>query len=210
MRILKRTIETLSSILKHGLWMSLILCASVGQAQDVELTDAETEWLKAHPVITVHNEANWPPFNFYEGGAPRGLSIDYMELIAERIGVQFQYVSGPSWDEFLTMIRNKDLDVMLNIVKTEDRQKYVLFTEPYAFNPNVIASRKASRYESIEDLFGKTISFPEGFFYEEVLTREYPQIKRLPVKDTFESLKAVSFGSADAALGEYAVFNHLM
>ncbi|MBW1849896.1 MAG: transporter substrate-binding domain-containing protein [Deltaproteobacteria bacterium] len=174
------------------------------------LTDEEVAFLKQHPVIRVHNETDWPPFNFFENSRPQGLSIDYMNLLAKKIGIRVEYISGPSWNDFLGMIKIKELDVMLNIVKTEDRQKYILYTEPYALNPNVIVSTKENKYEKIEELFGKTIAFPKGFFYEEVLTKSYPQIKRLPVASTFESLKAVSFGKADAAVGENAVFHHLI
>ncbi|MFC1745839.1 transporter substrate-binding domain-containing protein, partial [Candidatus Riflebacteria bacterium] len=176
----------------------------------ITLTAEEKSWLKTHREIRVHNETAWAPFNFNEGGKPKGLSIDYMNLLAERIGIKINYISGPSWGEFLGMIKKKELDIMLNIVKTEDRQKYLLYTEPYTLNPNMIVSRKANRYEKIEELYDKTVAFPKGFFYEEVLKKNYPQIKRLPVKDTFESLKAVSFGKADAALGENAVFHHFI
>ncbi len=176
----------------------------------LNLSDKEKAWIKENPKIKVHNETNWAPFNFYENDEPKGLSIDYMNLLFQKIGIEIDYISGPSWGEFLSMIKNKELDVMLNIVKTEDRLKYVLYTEPYVENPNVIVSGKENRYEKIEELFGKTVSFPKGFFYEEVLTKHYPQIKRLPVLDTLESLKSVSFGKADAALGESAVFNHLI
>jgi len=100
--------------------------------------------------------------------------------------------------------------VMLNIVKTTDRQTYLNYTRPYADNPNTILSRREKAYNSIEELFGKTVSVPKGFFYEEVLRRDFPKIKLHLVKDTLDSMKAVSFGKADAALGELAVFNHLL
>jgi PAS domain S-box-containing protein len=169
------------------------------------LTEQEVVWLQEHPVIRVHNEKDWPPFNYFEYGRPRGLSIDYMDLVAEELGLKVEYVTGPSWNEFLGMVTRKELDVMLNIVKTEDRMKYLLYTEPYIRNPNVIVSSEKSPYETVEALFGKTVAFPKGFFYEEVLTKSFPQIKRLPVEDTLASLKAVTFGQADAALGEEAV-----
>ncbi|MBW2707143.1 MAG: transporter substrate-binding domain-containing protein, partial [Deltaproteobacteria bacterium] len=95
-------------------------------------------------------------------------------------------------------------------VKTEDRMKYLLYTEPYIKNPNVIVSLQESPYETIQALFGKTVAFPKGFFYEEVLTKSFPKIKRLPVEDTLASLKAVTFGRADAALGEAAVMRTLI
>jgi PAS domain S-box-containing protein len=179
-------------------------------AHPLGLTAEEQRWLEAHPVIRVHNEKDWPPFNFFEYGSPRGLSIDYMNLLGARLGLKIEYVTGPSWSEFLSMAKRKELDVMLNIVRTEDRHKYLLFTEPYVRNPNVIVSLQEQPYETIDELFGKTVAFPKGFFYEEVLTRLFPQIKRLPVEDTLASLKAVTFGKADVALGEEAVARTLI
>ncbi len=177
---------------------------------ELELTAEERDWIASHRIIRVHNETDWAPFNFAEDGVPQGLSIDFMNSLAERVGLEVEYVTGPSWGEFLEMMKRRELDVMLNIVRTPDREKYLLFTPPYIDNPNTILSRKDTPYTRLEELFGKTVSVPKGFFYEEVLNRDYPQIKVLPLRDTIDTMKAVSFGKADAALGELAVFNHLM
>ena len=104
-------------------------------ALKIILTAEEQNWINQHPVIRVHNEKDWPPFNYFEYGTPRGLSIDYMNQVAEKLGIKVEYVTGPSWNEFLGMVKRKELDVMLNIVKTEDRMKYLLYTEPYIKNP---------------------------------------------------------------------------
>jgi len=87
----------------------------------INLSEREQIFLNTHPVIRVHNEKNWPPFNYFEYGSPRGLSIEYMDLLAARLGLKVEYISGPSWNEFLGMVKRKELDVMLNIVRTEDR-----------------------------------------------------------------------------------------
>jgi len=191
-------------------WISFAENKIVQDRTKVILTAEEQNWIEQHPVIRVHNEKDWPPFNYFEYDTPRGLSIDYMNQVAERLGIRIEYVTGPSWNEFLGMVKRKELDVMLNIVKTEDRMKYLLYTEPYVKNPNVIVSSEDTTYETIEALFGKTVAFPKGFFYEEVLTKSFPRIKRLPVENTLASLKAVTFGQADAALGEAAVVRTLI
>ena len=166
--------------------------------------------MAAHPRIRVHNEKDWPPFNYFEHGAPRGLSIDYMNILAERIGLDVQYITGPSWGEFLRMLRDKKLDVMLNIVKTPDREKYVLYTEPYARNPNIIVSAQAKPFRTIQALKGHSVAIPKGFFYEEILTKNYPEITIVPFKNLSECLNALSVGSVDAALGEMLAVQYLI
>ncbi|MCK5001490.1 MAG: PAS domain S-box protein [Gammaproteobacteria bacterium] len=207
--ILQKGLDTISDKERRAIeqrWLRLQ--AVIEEPSITDLTSEEKQWLGQHPVIRVHNEMDWPPFNFYERGAPRGFSIDYMNLLAEKLGIKVEYQTGPSWNEFLQLTRNKQLDVMLNIVKTQERQKYLLYTEPYVTTPNVIVSPRDAPISSISELNGRTVAFPKGFFYEEVLTRDYPQIKRLPVEDTLASLKVVALGKADAVLGEDPVLRY--
>ena len=52
-----------------------------------------------------------------------GYSIDYMNLLASKVGLIIEYISGPNWNDFLEMIKENKIDVMLNIGKTENREK---------------------------------------------------------------------------------------
>lgn len=175
----------------------------------VELTEKEKTWLSDHPVIRVHNELNWPPFNYNKDGVPTGFSIEYMNQLTNRIGIKIKYISG-EWGELLDKAFDKKLDVMLNIVKTPERQKRLLYTDTYAKNPNVIIAKKGSSISDTQSLFGKKVAYPEGFFYDEVLKTKFPEIIRVPMKDTLETLKAIQYGKVDAALGELAVVNYLI
>jgi ABC-type amino acid transport substrate-binding protein len=116
----------------------VLLATGLARAQkaEIDLSADEIAWLVDHPKIRVHNESNWPPFNFARDGQAMGYSIDFMNLLAERVGLEAEYVTGPSWNDFLEMMKRRELDVMLNIVKTPERLKYLLYTPPYANNPN--------------------------------------------------------------------------
>ena len=127
-----------------------------GESAAIELSPIERAWIEAHPVIRVHNETNWPPFNFFANDRPQGFSIDFMNIVAKKTGLEIRYITGPTWDEFLSMMKSGDLDVMLNIVKTPEREKYLLYTLPFAANPNSILSRKEEPFDKLEDLFGKS------------------------------------------------------
>ncbi|MBL7002477.1 MAG: transporter substrate-binding domain-containing protein [Gammaproteobacteria bacterium] len=196
--------------LSHASEINLIENNKIKNSLTSLLSNKEKDFLKSHPIIRVHNETDWPPFNYSKKGKPQGYSIDYMNLIAEKGGFKVEYVTGPTWNGFLAMIKEGSLDVMLNIVKTPERLKYLLYTTPYADNPNAILSKKDTPFKSIDSLFGKTVAIPKGFFTEEILRKKYPEIKLLTVKNMLEAMKAVAFGNADAALGELAVFNHLL
>ena len=178
----------------------------------INLTPEEQAFIDAHPVIRVHNEQNWAPFNFNEHGAATGFSIDYMNLLAEKIGFQVKFISGPSWNEFLTMIEKRQLDVMLNIVKTDEREKYIRFTaKPYLETPRAIVVRKDdTTVRKFRDLYGRTVAVEKGFFYEKYLRQNHPEIDVMPVKNTVATLRAVANGDADATLGVIQVEQFLI
>ncbi|MCZ6808423.1 MAG: transporter substrate-binding domain-containing protein, partial [Proteobacteria bacterium] len=127
-------------------------------AQNLELTEAEQAWISDHPVIRVHNETDWPPFNFNVDGQATGFSIDYINLLADEIGLEVDFVSGPTWQQFIDMMRSGDLDVMLNIVETPARREFLLYTDPYSITSPVLAvQEQAPDVGSMGNLVGKTL-----------------------------------------------------
>jgi polar amino acid transport system substrate-binding protein len=173
------------------------------------LSDEEREFLSKTEKIRVHNETDWAPFNFNENGTPRGFSIDYINLLAEKIGMEILFESGPSWNEFLEMMKSGDLDVMLNIAETPERLKFLTFTRSYASLIQMLYTRQDfPAITSIEDLFGKRFAVPKGFFLDEIL-KKYPQIEIVEVENTTESILAVSVGKADALFDIMPVVNYI-
>ncbi|MFP8965791.1 diguanylate cyclase [Pokkaliibacter sp. CJK22405] len=185
--------------------------AASADASTPALTEAEKVWLKKHGVIRVHNEMNWPPFNFNEGGTPTGFSIDYMNLLAAKLNMPIRYITGPEWDDFLQMIRNGSLDVMLNIVNTPGRREFMAFSDPYITSPTgIFVTRDNTNIHSLDDLNGKTVAIPRGFFFEEILKKSYPRINLLLEEDALQNLESVAFGRADATIGEPGVMKYLI
>ena len=176
----------------------------------IELDENERNFLHDNPVIRVHNELKWPPFNYNQNGIPRGLSIDYMNLLADKAGLKIEYVSGPSWNDFLNMMKNKEHDLMLNIVKTEEREEYLLFTDHYLKNPNIIVSKSDKPYTDIEELNNKKIAIVKGHFYNEIFRKQYPNIEIVSVDSVLGGMKAVSYGRVDATVAEDAVARYIL
>lgn len=209
--ILNKAIKSVSNSEKkllNKMWLGNSYSKGIGTSEI--LTEADKMWLSQHNIIKVMNQVNWPPFNFNKNGVPMGYSIDCMNLVAKKLGIKVQYIQGQTWNESLEMIKNKQIDIMLNIVKTPERSTYLNFTQPYAKNSTVIVSHKNNIILTLEDLNGKTVAFQKGYFYKEVLKNEYPKVKFLEAESVLEALNMVSRGEIDACIDEVAVVNYLI
>lgn len=178
----------------------------------IDLTSEERAYLENHPIIKVHNEADWAPFNYNTLGKPLGFSIEYMNLLASKIGIQVEYITGPSWDEFVNMLKNEQIDVMLNIAKTKEKEAYFNFTSSYVKSIAVAFAKvdKAYPYNKLRDFEGKTLAIMQGFYEEQLIKQDFPKIKILPVNSSQEALKAVALGRADGTISNFAVGNYLL
>jgi hypothetical protein len=62
-------------------------------AQSLELTSAQRQWLAAHKVVRVAPDPDLAPIDGIDAeGRQRGLSADYLKLIAARTGLEFKVV----------------------------------------------------------------------------------------------------------------------
>ncbi|MBL0712233.1 MAG: transporter substrate-binding domain-containing protein, partial [Desulfosarcina sp.] len=175
-----------------------------------KLSDAEQHYLAVTEKIRVHNESDWAPFNYNENGAPKGYSIDFIRLLAEKTGLAVEFVSGSTWDEYLGMMKAGTLDIMLNIAATAERKEYLAFTPSYVEMIQMLYTRKEfPEVNGIEDLFGQRFAVPRGFYIAEAL-QPYPQIKVVEVRDTTAAILAVSTGKADALFDLMPVVNFIM
>ena len=166
-----------------------------------KLTKEEIEFLEKNQPLRLHNEQYWPPYNFNENGVPKGFVIDYMNLIGKKLNIKIKYISGPSWNEFMEMLKINQLDAIINIAKSDEREKFFNFTNPYHSASNAIYVKKGDEnLDSLEKLKGKTIVMPKGFFAQQFIEKYYPEIKQILVKDSLEALELLSLGKADATV----------
>ncbi|MDT8998435.1 transporter substrate-binding domain-containing protein [Paucibacter sp. APW11] len=172
------------------------------------LTAEERAFLAQHPVIRAHNEQDWAPFNFNRNGQPQGYTIDLLRRLEPKLGVRFEFVSGPDWATFIEMLKKRQIDLVGNMVQTPDREHFALFTSPLISSLPGIASRREQPLRNLAELQGKTVAVVRGFWHQEAIEKHHPGLKLLLTRDTQEALKAVAFGQADAAIDDGPVLNY--
>ena len=188
------------------------LFACSAAAAPLQLSPDEQAWLGAHRVVRARISSSYPPFEFYANNSFQGIAYDYVQLIAERLGIRIEPVTGLSWQEALDQLAsNSGVDLIVLITRDKSRESSIEFTRNYISFPKVIFTRKDSRFVAgIKDLSGKTVAIETGFIEIDYLKRDIPQVKLLETKTTEEALKSVATGKADAYVGNLAVASYLI
>ncbi|MBF0225165.1 MAG: transporter substrate-binding domain-containing protein [Desulfobacterales bacterium] len=177
----------------------------------MQLTPEEKIFLDNNPIIKVSNETDWPPFDFAVGNQPQGFSIDLMNILAERIGMQVKYVNGYTWDELENMFKNKKIDIIHPVVQVDYRKKFGLYTIPFCENKTVFITKKGSKpILSIDQLHDKIMAVPRSYAQESYMLMNHPKVNLLLVENTIEAMRSVDDGRADATVEVYGVAIYLI
>lgn len=175
------------------------------------LTTEEQAWRQDNQVIRVH-VGNAPPYHFWDNG-PKGISIEFLDLIVKRTGLKIKYLSGDmNCGEVLENIRNHTkVDLVPTAQRTSERDDFLLFSRDYLKLPWVIFTRQDEKNVfALEDLAGKTIAIERGLVLQERLAKEFPQIRQKLFDSASDALAAVSENQVDAYVGNLTIAQYLI
>lgn len=166
--------------------------------QKIQLTSAEKEWLSEHPIIKATNYTNWAPIDFNIAGKPTGFSIDYLDLVAEKIGIEVEYVSDNSLPRLFQKLRDKEIDIGHALVQTEERKSYLKFTRPYVEFPLYYFGRVGARpVNNLSDLNGRRIGLINGIASANIIKQNYSFLTLIEQSSVQEAFQSLANGSID-------------
>ncbi|PUE63432.1 hypothetical protein B0174_11360 [Arcobacter caeni] len=178
---------------------------------NLNLTKEEIEYLKNKKVLKVPSIETLPPFNFTENGKAKGYSIDYMELVGKYLDIKIEFISDKTWDEYLQMLKNKEIDLIPHMAITKERQEYFAFTNFNHIEYDAgIAVHRNSKIDSMEDLKDKVIAVTKKSFVETYLKTNFPDFSLVLVSSTAEAVEFLSLGKADVAIGNLPGLNYFI
>jgi polar amino acid transport system substrate-binding protein len=190
--------DKLSTLLLKCLFVSLLIVTTLANvsaqssSEAVSLTERERSWVAEHPTITAVNNTAYAPFDYISAGEPAGLSIDYLNLITSKVGLKVQYVNYGSWFENLKMGMEQKIDILPALSKTEDRQEYFTFSDPYIIDDLVFWGRVGSeRINNLKDLKDKRIGIIEGDSIFTFYKKHYPELNYVVFTTNMGALNAL-------------------
>ncbi|RQW89831.1 MAG: PAS domain S-box protein [Geobacter sp.] len=173
------------------------------------LTAVERAWLKAHPVIRLAPDPDFPPVEYYDrNGAYQGITADYVALIEKKLGIHLEIVRLRNWDEIISKAKSRKIDAYV-ATKTPQRVEYLLFTRPFLEFPVVIIAReKVKGPLTLEKLTGMKISAVSNYAAHNFIAYNYPKLHLDLTPDVQTGLRKVAFGQSDAFVENLATASY--
>lgn len=177
--------------------MKKVLLATLLAAVTFSATAAET--------LRFATEASYPPFESIDANNQIvGFDVDLANALCKEIDATCTF-SNQAFDSLIPGLKFRRFDVvMAGMDITPERQKQVLFTNPYYDNSALFVGQKGKNAD-IASLKGKKVGVQNGTTHQKFITDKHPEIKTSPY-DSYQNAKLdLQSGRIDAVFGDTAV-----
>lgn len=192
------------------LFLPLTATSEINRGVSDPLNSEERAWLNAHPRLRLAPDPEFKPIEFFnDKGIYDGIGADFLRLISQKLRVEFEIVRYAHWDDVIEGIKKREIDILNAVVKSPQRERYLLFPKPYLYIPSVIIVRKSVSTDlKLNQLEGMHVVMVSNYGYLDLIRNQYPDIGIETVPDLKTALRKVSFGMADAFVGDLATASH--
>jgi len=181
----------------------LLLFSSVPFSLHAEILNPEERaYLRQLGTVRMCGDPDWTPYEYVsENGNYEGIAADLIRLIAERTGVRVELVRTADWNESIEFSKSGKCDILVFLNQTPQRDEWLLFTDPYFSDPNVLITRNEHDYISdLTGFSGEVMALPEGTSIEERVRNDYPGLKIMKTGSEAEAFRMVEDGRAHMTL----------
>ena len=117
---------------------------------------------KADNVLTMATNAEFPPYEYYDGDKVVGIDAEVAAAIAEKLGMELEIVDT-AFDSIIPAVQAKKYDIgMAGMTVTDERLEEVNFSDTYAKGVQVVIVKEGSEITTVDDLFAEGASHAVG------------------------------------------------
>lgn len=175
-------------------------------AEKSKETDLLTE-IKEKGTILIGTEGTYTPYTYHdETGELVGFDVEIAKAVAERLGVEAQFVET-NWDSIIAGLDAERFDVVVNQVGiTEERLEKYDFSTPYTVTrAALIVAKDNDTINTFEDLEGKIAAQGLTSNYGKMSTEYGAEL--MSTDGSFsKAIELVSTGRADATINDEVSF----
>jgi len=152
--------------------------------------------------VLVGIDHDYPPYEFVDSdGRPTGFAVELFRAVADAEGIEFELRAGP-WAEIRRDLERGALDVVVGMVRTEERARLLDFTIPTLLVEHAAFVRSESGFTTPRQLLGHSVVVEEGKLWDDELTvlAEQHELRLTRVPTSHDALRALVAGRFDAAV----------
>lgn len=161
----------------------------------------------AAETIRFATEASYPPFEFVGADNKiQGFDVDLANALCKQLQAECSF-TNQAFDSLIPSLKFKRFDaVIAGMDITAEREKQVLFTQPYYANSALFVAGK-DKIANITELQGKKVGVQNGTTHQKYLADLHPEITSVPY-DSYQNARLdLTNGRIDAVFGDSAVVN---
>ena len=178
----------------------------------IELSPAESVWLRQHPVWRVSADPAWPPFSKLDGGTRwSGIDLDMIRLVAGKIGAQIELLPVASWPDLQEKLKARSVDILTGTAHGVARLETANFTDSYLSFPVAIITRDGAPFlVGLSGLEGHKVAVPRDYSTADLLLKDFPGVITVHATNAEHALRLLSKGEVDAVVENLAVASHFI
>jgi len=158
--------------------------------------------------IRVGVASGFPPYQYEKNGHPAGLDVELTEALAAELGVSVIWIQAP-WDNLTARLRlTKELDLLVGMEKTTDRQRlYLLGRDLYTRKNLLFLRAEETSIQKLEDLTDRLVARDRDSYSEELLSAKglRTEVRMVKTDTKEEAFAALVAGRVVAAFMPEAV-----
>ena len=175
--------------------------ADTTAAENAETSAEAADTEAAGGVLVMATNAEFPPYEYHDGGEIVGIDAEIAKAIAGELGMELE-IEDIAFDSIIPEITSGKADMGLaGMTVTEDRKQSVDFSDTYAKASQKVIVKEDSEIASPDDLAGKIVGVQlgtTGDIYVSDLEADGTTVERY--NKGFEAVQALSQGKIDAVV----------
>ncbi len=173
-------------------------------ANRLNLTIEEKKWIKNNPVLKF-SQINWEPFSIIQNNKIKGIIKDYLDLISQKTGLNFEYIPSDSRQSIFEKFKKFAIDIVPSTKYLLKDKSLGLVSNVYKTYPMVIVTNQKYKYVgSLDNLNDKKVALPMCYTSYNYIKEKFPNISIIKTNSIKQALLLAESGNADAFVGHIA------
>ena len=163
--------------------------------------------------VRIGGDYNYPPYEYLDpDGLPTGYNIELSQAISRVMGMEINIQLG-SWGEMRQALERGDVDILMGMAHTKERESEVNFSIPHAkVHQSIWIRDENETIRTVDDLTGQEVIVMKGSVMHDFMLENEIAADLFMVQTLADALSLLASGQHDCALvaklpGEYLLSN---